>query len=344
MVSNTPSSEVLATYRTHADELLRAALDTCGDLPIYGMLRYFMGYADSSLQPISGSAGKRIRASLTLLAADLCGGAASANDLAVAVELFHNFTLIHDDIEDNDELRRGRPTVWKLWGLDHGINAGDAQAFLTTQYLLAAASDPHGAQAAAGLTGHFREVIEGQYLDFELARLPLNDSRVTVIAYLDMVRRKTSVLIGAALAAGGVAAGCTVAVRDALYTYGESLGMAYQVADDMASIWGDAAETGKRAYGDIVERKKTHPILAARDHGAHDRLCELFRTSPSESEVLEIVSLLDTTGAREATRALGDTYVALAKQAAREVGEGAEILTTIVDTLVRFTPDTHHSD
>ncbi len=344
MVSN--PREALDAYRATADGLLHAALETCGDLPLYGMLRYFMGYADASLQPTSSAAGKRIRASLTLLAADLCGGAASAQELAIAVELFHNFTLIHDDIEDNDELRRGRPTVWKLWGVDHGINAGDAQAFLVTKHLLAAAHDPRGAQAAGDLTAHFREVIEGQYLDFELARLPLDDPRVTVEAYLDMVRRKTSVLVGAALSAGGIAAGCSDTARDALYAYGEALGMAYQVADDMASIWGDIAETGKRAYGDLVERKKTYPVLAARDRSEGSRLSDLFRSSPTEHEVLEIVALLDRAGARDATRALGERYVALAKEAAGalDVPGAAPLLTSLVDTLVRFAPDTHHTD
>lgn len=349
MASNTPESP-LARYRERADTAVRQALIDAGELPIYGMLRYFMGYENERGEQEAGMAGKRIRASLTLLTADLFGGGASADDLAVAVELFHNFTLIHDDIEDNDEMRRGRGTVWKIWGIDHGINAGDAQAFLTTEYLLrASAHDVRGVRAAQVLVPHFREVIEGQYLDFELAKKSITDPQVTVAAYLEMIRKKTSVLVGAAVAAGGVAAGCDASTRDALFTYGESLGMAYQIADDMASVWGDERETGKRAYGDLIERKKTYPVLYARDHGAGARFEALYN-SPEElsaQAARELVALLDTVGACEATRACGESYLAHAYEAVQALPiaqEQQEELSSFARSLVRFAPHDHVVD
>lgn len=343
-------SDPLERYRTRIDIALRTALKERGDLPLYAMLEYFLGYKNENLEPIAGEAGKRIRSSLLLLVADLFGGAPSADDLSVAVELFHNFTLIHDDIEDNDEQRRGRPTVWKLWGINHGINAGDAQAFITTQYLLSAAAiDRCGAHAASELNEHFLQVVEGQYLDFELASKPLDDPMVTVEQYLDMIRKKTSVLIGTAVAAGGVAAGCDAHTRDLLFTYGESFGMAYQIADDLSSIWGSVEETGKRAYGDIFERKKTYPVLYARDSGTAERLLELYAspTPLTDTEVREVVGCLNEAGASEVTTTLGTRYIARAHEAAHALPlpeDSKEILTGLVDSLVRFPPYTHAAD
>jgi geranylgeranyl diphosphate synthase type I len=327
------------------ESALRSALADVGELPLYGMLRYFMGYEDESFTPVAQAAGKRIRPTLLLYLADAFGGGTSALELAVALELFHNFTLIHDDIEDNDVLRRGRATVWKVWGVSHGINAGDAQALLANTYLLRAAqTDPvHGAAAARLLNMRFMEVAEGQYLDFELADLPLTDERVTLEAYLEMTRKKTSVLLGAAAAAGGVAAGCDDATEAALFTYGERLGLAYQIADDMSSIWGAVAHTGKQACGDIVARKKTYPVLFARDHGAGERLHELY-TCPgvlSAEQVREARDVISNTGAFDASRSLGERYAQDAKDAAAKLPldkEQTAILVRLVDAFVQFAP------
>jgi geranylgeranyl diphosphate synthase type I len=314
------------------------------------MLRYFMGYTDAAFAPTSVPSGKRIRASSLLLAAEVFGGGRSAELLAAAVELFHNFTLIHDDIEDNDALRRGRPTVWKVWGVNHAINAGDAQALVVSDLLLkAAALDVSGAHAARFLNTHFLEVVEGQYLDFELTDRALQDPSVTTETYVEMIRKKTSVLVGAATAAGGISAGCDSRTIDLLFTYGESLGMAYQIADDMASVWGDEHDTGKRAHGDIFERKKTYPVLYARDHGADRMFLEAYgRSDPlDDAQVMDIIGLIDGVGAREATRALGESYVAAAKHAADELPlhtESRQLLIDLVDLLVRFTPDSHATD
>lgn len=342
--------DIFESQRPIVDAALKEALTAYGSLPLYGMLQYGMGYADQALEPTHGAAGKRIRASLLLLAAHLCGGAKSALDLAIAVELFHNFTLIHDDIEDHDEERRGRSTLWKVWGINHGINAGDAQVLITTTHLLnAAASGTEGALAAVELNQHFLQVVEGQYLDFELTDKPLTDPYVTVPRYLEMIRKKTAVLIGTAVAAGGVAAGCSREVRDILFTYGESFGMAYQIADDLSSIWGSEKETGKHAYGDIVERKKTYPILYARDQGAPQFLTDIYTAphAPRDDEVSLVVHHLDSIGAREATTALGWSYVEKAHHAAETLPLPPEAIHTLVDlvhALVRFPPQTHAAD
>lgn len=341
---------MFASARTCAERVVRSALDERSDLPLYGMLRYFMGYADELLHACDTVAGKRIRASLVLLTAEMCGGGASAKDLAVAIELFHNFTLMHDDIEDHDDMRRGRPTVWKLWGVNHAINAGDAQAFITSDFLLRVAmTGDAGARAACELNACFLEVIEGQYMDFELTVKRLTDTGVTIDTYLEMTRKKTSVLVGAATAGGGLAAGCDEATHDLLYTYGESLGMAYQIADDMASIWGEARDTGKRARGDLYERKKTYPVLYARDHGVNEWFMARYNdTAPlSDDDVRELLKALTATGACEATRALGASYVERAKVSANALPFSPahkKVLTNLVDALVHFAPKQHATD
>ncbi len=342
--NKTDPRALLAQYSERADTAVRAALEAMGDLPLYGMLRYFMGYADEGMRPRPGTSGKRIRPALLLLTADLFGSQRHAADLAVAVELFHNFTLIHDDIEDGDELRRGRPTVWKLWGVNQGLNAGDAQAMLTTEYLLrAAADDTNSARAAYELSKRFQEVVEGQYLDLSLTDKPLDDPSVTVDAYLAMIEKKSAALVGAAVAAGGVAAGCDDGVRDTLFAYGSALGMAYQIADDHASIWGAETATGKRAHGDLVERKKTFPVLYARDHGARSALVAVYTNdAPLGSDQLwQLVSTLETVGAREATTALTMTYVRRAKDASARLpldDTSKQTLGNIADLLVPLEP------
>lgn len=332
---------LITKERMLVDEKVEAVLKNAGDLPMYHMLRYFMGFDNSLQKPSLGTHGKRTRSALLLLVAEMFGGGKSALDLAVAVELFHNFTLIHDDIVDNDEIRRGQPTVWKVWGVDHAINSGDAQLLLTNQNLLnAVAQDPeYGLPASQLLANYFVEVTEGQYLDFELTKKTVDDSDVTQEAYLEMIRKKTAVLVGAAAGAGGKSAGCDDEVTSNLFIYGEKLGMAYQIADDYISVWGEVDETGKRAYGDIIERKKTYPVLYTRDSGNSERLVELYekKEALTETEVSEVVSLFEAVGAHTATQKLVETYVEEARTAVVNLpleDSSKQILISMVEKVV----------
>jgi len=321
------------------DTKIESIFTEMGTLPVYHMLRYFMGYENDLKEPSPGIHGKRIRSSLLLLVNDMFGGAESALDLAAAIELFHNFTLIHDDIVDNDEMRRGQQTVWKVWGVDHAINAGDAQLVLVNQCLLRATQgDPKGAGAAAQLLSkYFGEVVEGQYLDFELTKKGLGDVEVTEQAYVEMIRKKTSVLVGAAAAAGGRAAGCNDSVVSDLYSYGESLGLAYQIVDDYVSIWGDEQKTGKRPYGDIVERKKTYPVLYARDHGDGERLKELYKKEGlTNDDIAEVISILELAGSREATREYIQHYVERARVATEALPLTVEQKAKLAELVEKF--------
>lgn len=331
-------------YRERIEGALKTALKDAGVLPMYGMLRYFLGHEDEYFSSRDIPAGKRIRPSLFMYINDAFGGSKTAVDFAVAIELFHNFTLIHDDIEDNDEMRRGRKTVWKIWGVNNAINAGDAQCLLASQYLMRAAlADPlRSGSAAMMLEKTFLEVAEGQYLDFELSARNLDDSSVTREAYLDMIRKKTSVLVGAASAAGGIAAGCSKQASIDLYDFGEALGVAYQIADDAASLWADSGTTGKDTYGDLYERKKTLPLLFAYEQSSQkDRLVELYsRAEPmTEKDVQEVLKIINQSDAYQSTKKEAFRYVVKAKEAVVRLSidqKFKDTLVGIVDAFVQF--------
>ena len=316
LVFNTDMSTILEAYRLRTLVAVEKFLSFQSPYKIYGMMRYFMGFADEDLQPAHIYGGKHFRSALCLLIADLYGDGAAALPVAVSVELFHNFTLIHDDIVDKDTLRRGRPTVWKIWGIPHALNTGDGQLLLVYRALAEAiAQHPdRGLRTHQFLTERYLEIIEGQYLDFTLTDLLLEDREVTSEAYFTMIRKKTAVLVGAAAQAGGMIAGATEEECVHLYAYGLALGLAVQLNDDYMSIWGDVVRTGKDAQGDIRERKKTLPVLYARDTlgaSGKKRLHELYAsgTVMTESEVSEVMALLAASGAKEYVEASLATYV-----------------------------------
>lgn len=291
--------DTIGTYGAKMDALAQSILEKEGEL--YGMLRYFMGYADERLNPVTHAVGKRTRPGLLLYIADAFGALDEALPAAVSIELFHNFTLIHDDIEDHDELRRGRPTVWKLWGINKALNAGDAQLILAFEALALDSKLPPGVYATLQqfLLGEYRAVIEGQQFDFELTDASLDSALVNESAYLTMIGKKSAALIAAATKAGGVIAGRPNVELDALYAFGWNLGLVYQLHDDRQSIWATTEKTGKDAAGDIRERKKTLPIIHARDVLPKDRsdiLLALY--ADTDGPIEPILGLLDEAGSR----------------------------------------------
>ncbi len=305
MNPDTDTLALLGAYRPAIDRECEKLLAR-GAHPMYGMMRYFMGYADEKLHPKQTSAGKRFRAALTLFIAEQYGALAAALPLAVSIEIFHNFTLIHDDIVDGDETRRGRPTVWKLWGADHALNTGDAQSLLAFLALVkpneGQVSVPEG--VSAFLIERYLEVTEGQYLDFVMSTKGLVDPSLTVGEYFEMIGKKTAALIGAATKSAGMMAGAPESEQELLYQYGFALGVAYQIADDIVSIWGVEAETGKPLRGDLREGKKTFPVLRAFNvlpESDKQRFAVMY-ASPndlSEAEIETLFMLIEKTDAFE---------------------------------------------
>lgn len=203
--------------------------------------------------------GKRIRPILTLMAADiLSNDFKEALPAALAIEVFHNFTLVHDDIMDDAPLRRGKETVHEKWDLNTGILSGDAMLILAYQYF--ENYEPHTFQKLAQLFSKTAlEVCDGQQLDIDFETR--ND--VTIHEYINMIRLKTSVLVAAALKMGAIVAQASEEDAELLYEYGLNLGLAFQLQDDLLDTFGNPETFGKQVGGDIIENKKTYLYLKA---------------------------------------------------------------------------------
>ena len=281
---------------------------------MYEMVRYHLGLDGS------GSAGKRMRPLLGLLAyASITGQYAPALPGAAAVELGHNFSLIHDDIEDADVERRHRPTLWSLHGIPQAINTGDA-VFVLSRIALHRLTELGFSDAKVlRLMRLYDEtclaLCEGQYIDIWTSD---HDDPMTVELYFDMIGRKTAALISAAIEAGALLATDDEDVIGRYRAFGWALGLAFQLNDDLLGIWGEEATTGK-APSDIAKHKKTLPILYAFEQaGPADRLRlgEVYRhPDPSAADIADAVAILERTGARAYTRDQAHHYrdVALAE-------------------------------
>ena len=269
---------------------------------LYEMVRYHLGL-DGSGAP----AGKRMRPLLGLLAyASITGEYRPALPGAAAVELGHNFSLVHDDIEDRDRERRHRPTLWTLHGIPQAINAGDT-LFSLSRIALHRLTDLGFSDARVlRLMRLYDEtclaLCEGQYIDIYTSE---HDVTMSVELYFDMIGRKTAALIAASIEAGAILANEDDAVIARYRAFGWALGLAFQLNDDLLGIWGEERATGKEPT-DLAKHKKTLPVIYAFEHaGPADRarLEALYRSpEPSPAEVAEVVAILERVGARDYTR------------------------------------------
>ncbi len=217
--------------------------------------------------------GKRLRPVLTLMACEAMGGEPDAAlNAAVGLELFHNFTLLHDDVMDKAAVRRGQPTVHRRWNENVAILSGDAMLTLATQYVArvdAAVLQP----VLEVFNTTAMEIYEGQQWDMDYEQR----AEVTEADYIEMIRLKTSVLLGCACKVGAIIAGADQANANALYEVGQNLGLAFQLQDDVLDVWGDEATFGKEIGGDIMNNKKTYLLINALNRAQGDDLGELRR-------------------------------------------------------------------
>lgn len=232
------------------------------DLPLYGVLRYHLGWADPDFRPATADAGKRIRPLICVLACAAAGGDPDvAVPTAASIELLHNFTLVHDDVQDGSDRRRHRPTVWALWGVGQAINAGDALFALSQLPLLGSHARGVPPARVIGVAREFNatvlRIVEGQVLDlcFE------ERWEIPVASYLNMIEGKTASLVAFAAWSGAVLAGADAERAERYRAFGRALGLGFQVQDDLLGIWGEAEVTGKPAGDDIRRRKKSLPVL-----------------------------------------------------------------------------------
>ncbi|GAA5055446.1 polyprenyl synthetase family protein [Thermocatellispora tengchongensis] len=274
---------------------MRQALDALHPLHAR-MAAYAFGWSDADGEPGEPGGGKGLRPALVVLSAEAVGGEAEAVlPAAVAIELVHAFSLIHDDIIDGDERRRHRETVWKAYGIGPAVLVGDGLLALAMRSV---AAGPGAEPAAHHLSAALMELVRGQADDviFE-ERAWTGERAVTVREYLGMAGGKTGSLLACAAALGAAAGGAPREVVDSLSDMGRHLGIALQIVDDLLGIWGDPAVTGKPALGDLRRRKKTLPVIAALASGtpAARRLAGLLTDPggfPAGQDELELAAAL----------------------------------------------------
>ncbi len=303
--------------------------------PFHEMLTYHMGWSGEGAGP--EATGKRIRPLMLLLAAAAAGGNwQKALPAAAAVELVHNFSLVHDDIQDNSEKRRGRPTTWTIWGAPMAINVGDALFVIANQSIMDLAKD-HPAEsvvrASTILNDTCLALTEGQFLDMSYqSRIDLG-----VEDYWPMVGCKTAALLAACCQIGAVLGGADEPTQDAYRSFGHYLGLAFQVQDDILGIWGDETITGKSAASDLLEGKKSLPVLVGL--GKKGKFATRWAQGPlTPDEVEGMASLLSQEGGYDYTYEAARQMTDLALNNLRGAdpqGEAGEALTELALKLLR---------
>jgi geranylgeranyl diphosphate synthase type I len=303
--------ESFTSYRDAVRVELKKVIDSC-PTALCDMLRYHMGWQDERGHSCSSESGKFIRSMLCLLSCQAVGGDTSqVIPAATAVELIHNFSLIHDDIEDASDERHHRPTIWKLWGQSQAINAGDAMFTLAYLGLLELkerkVADEKIAISTKMLSLACLELCEGQYLDLEY------ESRVdiTIEDYLAMAAQKTAALFAVSTSLGAYLGGADSKLVDFFKLFGKELGVAFQIYDDVLGIWGMEKSIGK-SVSDISQRKKTLPAvygLQSSEGGKKKRLEDLYSQESIEGEdITEVIEILDQLGARDYAENLAGQY------------------------------------
>lgn len=342
-----PAREVLAWSATTVEPALRAAV---GTLP-WSMRRiagYHFGwwnehgqlYQAESKGPEKNTGGKAIRPTLVLLSAqavsDVAEVAAAALPAAAAVELVHNFSLLHDDVLDGDVTRRHRPTAWSVFGVNAAILAGDALLTLALD-VLASCGHPAATDATRMLTATVQKLIDGQSADLDLEQ----GVEVELAECVSMAERKTGALIECACAVGAAFGEGSPGQVEHFRRFGAHLGLAFQHVDDLLGIWGDPAVTGKPVYSDLRSRKKSLPVVAALTSGtpAGLELADLYycKAPLSNIDLARAAELIRIAGGRTWSQVQVDGLWALAMrdlqaansvdQAAGELGALARLIT-----------------
>jgi geranylgeranyl diphosphate synthase type I len=295
--------------------------------PLLGeMARYHLGWSEDSFGD-ARSRGKMIRPLLAIESARAVAGdegGRKAIPLAAAIELLHNFTLIHDDIQDNSPLRRHRPTVWSTWGVAQAINAGDALFAAAHIALTFALESGAPAEVVVALMRGFDattiEIVSGQVLDLEF------ESRLDVRpdAYIEMITSKTARILEFAAGGGAWVAGADESVSAALASFGLALGIGFQVQDDLLGTFGKASDTGKASTDDIRRKKQSLPVLQLKLVASNDDralLDELYGRSEIDSEgIASVLALMEKYEIEQAVRKTVSTYHDSAQQALRDTG------------------------
>ncbi len=300
------------------------------------MSRYPLGWVNQDNQPHERQTGKRIRPMFLLLCTEAAGGDwQQALPAASAVELIHNFSLIHDDIQDDSPIRHGRPTVWKVWGVPNAINAGDV--LFSLAYASLSNLSERGVPAeiilqAWKILNHTNiELTRGQHLDMYFEK----QDHVTIEEYVSMISGKSAALLSACAEIGALIATQDKNLAQRYADFALNLGIAFQIRDDILGIWGNPDVTGKSTATDIVSRKKSLPVLYGLTQS--DRLATIYQKPElTDADVAEAVTILDSLDAQGYTRSMETTYYESALTAldgANPQGQAAKWLHQFVNAL-----------
>ncbi|MFC1959433.1 polyprenyl synthetase family protein [Chloroflexota bacterium] len=284
------------------------------------MLKYHLGWVDSSGNPCKRYSGKQLRPALVLLATEVAGGDwQQALPAAVAVELLHNFSLIHDDIEDGSSLRRGQPALWKIWGAPKTINAGDAMFAWAHLALLQLAKNDVPATSVVQAVELFEKtnivLTRGQHLDMSFE----DKQSVEIDEYIAMISGKSAALIATSMQLGALVAGLSLDASMAYAAFGKNLGLAFQIRDDILGIWGNSEATGKSNSTDIAKRKKSLPVLYGLSKSP--ALVELYSNENlSVEQIATAIDILDSVDAQEFAQEQENYYSDQAVQLLNVIG------------------------
>jgi geranylgeranyl diphosphate synthase type I len=300
--------DVLSRYRRQIELEVARSLPA-DDSNLSEMQRYALGWTNEGLP----SLGKALRPSLCLLACESFGGDVDqALPVAVAIELVHNFSLVHDDIEDNDDLRHHRSTLWRVYGRDQAVTGG--AALWTTAYRTLDKARERGLSDATLLevrrliNSACQQMIEGQHLDLTFEER----TDVTLNEYVTMIAGKTGAILGAAARIGALAGGAGEEEAQRFETFGQQLGLAFQIRDDILGIWGEGSATGKPVGADIAHKKKTLPIIQAFQQavGADRELLKdvYSRDIVADEDIDAVLAILQRWNCRYFAQGLAEDY------------------------------------
>ena len=296
---------------------------------VYDMLRYYMGWADETGAPIAASTGKAVRPTLCLFGCEAVGGTLQqAVPAAAALEFIHNFSLVHDDIQDEDETRHNRKTIWAVWGRSKALVAGNVLRVVADSALHRLTSSGLEARRAVAavslLTESYLEMIEGQYLDISFEGrhdIGMND-------YRQMISRKTGALLRCSLNLGAAVGTDEVGVTSAFRECGRALGYVFQIRDDVLGVWGEESVTGKPVGADIRRKKNSYPVVCAMENAEPsdgDKLSEIYRErSISKTDVDAVLKIMDRAGVQDRARDEVTEWADIAMQALAPVEMSAE--------------------